>query len=124
MPDAECLGQIDTYHGVRYADWWDFNDETGTPTPLAGRSFTCHVRQGTPDQPGAVLLSVSTANGKLGVASNRLSIALTAADLVPPSGLPPGYYYYELLDVTSGAADDLIERGWWCHRPTGLGTGT
>lgn len=118
MPDAEHLGQIETYRKVAYSDYWDFTDESGAAVSLAGKAFTCHVRDGTPDEPGAVVLSVSTANAKLSVSSNRLGIALTAADT---GGLPVGDYYFELVDVTSGVADDVIERGWWCHRPSGVG---
>lgn len=120
MPDAEQLGQIETYHGVAYADWWDFVDAAGTAIALTGKAFTCHVRSGTPDQPGAVVVTISTANGKLTISSNRLSIALTAAELLT---LAVGDYYFELVDVTGGSGVEVVNRGWWSHRPTGVGTG-
>lgn len=125
MPDAEALGQIDTYHGVAYSDFWDFVDEDGAAVDVSGKLFTCHVRNGLPDSPGAIVVTVSSANGKLSVTTptNRLAVALTAADLGPPAGLAVGDYYYELVDVTGGTAVDVIDRGWWCHRPTGVGTG-
>ncbi len=120
MPDSEQLGQIETYSKVAYADFWDFTDESGAAVSVAGNAYTCHVRSGTPDEPGAVVLSVSTANSKLTVSGSRLSIALSATDLAP-AGLPVGDYYFELVDVTGGGANDVIERGWWCHRPSGVG---
>lgn len=121
MADGESLGQIETYHGVAYSDWWDFTDEdTGSPIDLTGKAYSCHIRDGTPDQPGAVVVEVTTANGKLSVASNRLTLTLTADDLGGVSGLEVGDYYYELVDLTGGPSD-VIERGWWRHRPTGVG---
>lgn len=123
--DGEEFSFLETYHGVAYAnpeEWVVTGPDGVTPVDLTGKSFTAHARSGTPDAPGPVVLSVSTANGRVTVVplQGKIGLSLSAADLGGVS-LPPGDYYQELVDVTGGTPQDVIDRTYWSHRPTGAG---
>ena len=123
MPEQSDTDYIETDHGVAYTDAWIWETEDGTAIDLTGKAFTCHCRSGTPDAPGSVVVTISTANGKLATTplTGTITMTLSAADM---QTLAVGDYCFELLDVTGGSPVEVVSAGYWSHRPTGVGTGS
>ena len=113
------LNNIETDHGGSFSTVFALTDESGAPLNLTGYTASAHVRYGTPDVPGVVALTVSTAAGNMSIDATYglITITLSTADLTT---LPAGDYWYELVYENGSTVREFPARGYWKHKPTGL----
>jgi hypothetical protein len=95
---------VKLYRGDTWTRAWELRDAAGSPIDLTGASARLHVR----DAAGAVVVSASTADGRLTItpASGRIDM------LVPYSAtaIAPGSYRFDLEVTHAGGLRRTYEQ--------------
>lgn len=105
---------VTTRQGGSFTDQFTPLSAAGEARNLTGYTATGHIRSGTPDAPGPVVVTVNMAvDGPNGVLTRTVTPAML-------STLPVGDYWYEVI-LTSGITNEVVASGYWQHLPTGHG---
>jgi hypothetical protein len=99
---------INAERGETFSRVFTWKDAAGNPVNLTGFTAKMEVRTGTPEQPGSLLLSFTTANGRiiLGAVAGTITLAAIVADI---DAIPAGVYCYDIFLTGSGVTTRLLE---------------